>query len=515
MTIHEAAPTALVAQAAGSTVDALFDARVQAHPTRTAIQSGPHQLTYRDLQRRSRTLATVLADLGIRRGTTLAVLSENRTEYLEIILAAARLGAVVACQSTRSSDAELEAGLELVEPQLTICSPRLHERFGPVLRAQSEQVLVMGVRYEQALASATPWASAAQASPEDILVIIYTSGTTGRPKGACISHRAEIARSMSTRAELGLAADATFVAWSPLSHMGALDNSLSTLISGGTVVVVDGFDPAQIASIVATQRLGWLLIMPGTTSRLVDALRAEPAEPAGVTICGVMPDLIPAEEIAELTTLLDAPFANTFGSTETGCPPCSANAIPVGHTPTELPKEQSAFCEVRLVDPDDFDVPPGSPGEICLRGPTLFSGYWNDPEATAEDFRGGWFHMGDVFVRRADGTLDFVDRVKYLIKSGGENVYPAEIERVLLRDPRVLEAAVVRRTDPVWGEIPVAFVTRSTDSVSSAVLAEVCAQSLPRHKRPKAIHFVPAGSMPRNASGKIVRQELEKLAAAW
>jgi fatty-acyl-CoA synthase len=128
--------------------------------------------------------------------------------------------------------------------------------------------------------------------------------------------------------------------------------------------------------------------------------------------------------------------------------------------PTRLSKAQSPFCEVRLVDADDRDVPDGSPGELAMRGPTLFSGYWQAPETNARDFRGGWFHMGDVFVRNPDGTLDFVDRVKYLIKTGGENVYPAEIERVLLTDPRVAEAAVIRAPDPQWGEVPVAFVAR-------------------------------------------------------
>ena len=164
-----------------------------------------------------------------------------------------------------------------------------------------------------------------------------------------------------------------------------------------------------------------------------------------------MADLVPPAEIAEVTTLLNAPYANTFGATETGCPPCSSNLIPVGVAPTRLSKQQSPFCEVQLVDAEDRDVPDGEPGELCMRGPTLFSGYWRAPETNAKDFRGGWFHMGDVFVRNPDGTLDFVDRVKYLIKSGGENIYPAEIERVLLQDKRVADAAVVRKRDPEMG----------------------------------------------------------------
>ncbi|HWO13413.1 MAG TPA: fatty acid--CoA ligase family protein, partial [Polyangiaceae bacterium] len=233
-------------------------------------------------------------------------------------------------------------------------------------------------------------------------------------------------------------------------------------------------------------------------------------EPKGVKLCGVMADLVPPADIARITRLLEAPYANTFGATETGCPPCSSNRIPVGVSPTRLSKQQSPFCEVRLVDPEDREVPLGAPGELCIRGPTLFSGYYCAPETNAQDFRGGWFHMGDVFVRNADGSLDFVDRVKYLIKSGGENIYPAEIERVLLADERVVDAAVVRRPDPKWGEVPVAFVARHTPQLEAADLYRRCRGELAGYKQPKDIIFIQPHEFPRSASGKIQRHELEK-----
>src|SRR4029450_12035965 len=248
--------------------------------------------------------------------------------------------------------------------------------------------------------------------------------------------------------------------------MAAVDNSLGALMSGGKLIVVAGFDPERLAELVAREELGWLLLMPGMVGRFARVLAEKAVKPRGVKVCGVMADLVPPSEISEITTLLGAPYANTFGATETGCPPCSSSLIPIGVAPGRLSKRQSPFCEIRLVDADDRDVPDGTPGELAMRGPTLFSGYWNQPEVNAHDFRGGWFHMGDVFVRNPDGSLDFVDRVKYLIKSGGENIYPAEIERVLLQDSRVADAAVVRRTDSKWGEVPVAFVARRDDAVT-------------------------------------------------
>ncbi|GAY08117.1 MFS transporter [Pseudonocardia sp. N23] len=496
---------ALVRASAGSSVVDLVDAQARMHPDRVALRCGDVRVSYRDLGERTRRLATVLARNGVGHSDRVGLVSENRPEYLETILAAARVGAVVATVSTRATAAEIDACLDLVAPSLTLCSPR------HTLDGRPEPVLVVGPEFEADVAAAPERSEPSAAGAEDLAVILYTSGTTGTPKGACISHRAEIARSMATRAELGLGGDDAFVAWSPLHHMGALDNSLSTLMSGGTVVVVDGFDVAALLDALACERIGWLLVMPGTVARLVEALRDSGIRPAGVRLCGVMPDLVRPAEIAELTTLLDAPYANTFGSTETGCPPCSAGVIPVGVEPTGFAKEQSAYCEVRLVDPEGRDVADGVPGEVAMRGPTLFSGYWDNEETNRADFRDGWFHMGDVLVRHPDGTFSFVDRVKYMIKSGGENVYPAEIERVLLQTPGVLEAGVVRRADDRWGKVPVAFVVHADGSVPQAELIDACRASLPGFKTPKEIHFVSSDAMPRNASGKLLRHELEKL----
>ncbi|HKO94226.1 MAG TPA: fatty acid--CoA ligase family protein, partial [Polyangiaceae bacterium] len=345
---------------------------------------------------------------------------------------------------------------------------------------------------------------------EDALLILYTSGTTGLPKGAVLSHRAEIVRNLVVRAEFGIAPEDTFAAWSPLYHMGAAECSLGALMAGGKVITLDGFDAARLADVVAEEPLGWLLLMPGMVANFATELERRAIQPRGVKLCGVMADLVPPAEIARITRLLGAPYANTFGATETGCPPCSSNRIPIGIAPTKLSKQQSPFCEIRLVDADDREVPDGSPGELCIRGPTLFSGYFRNEETNLSDFRGGWFHMGDVFVRNADGSLDFVDRVKYLIKSGGENIYPAEIERVILQDERVADAAVVRKADAKWGEVPVAFVARHDAGLEAADIYRRCRRELAGYKQPKEIHFIAASDLPRSASGKIQRHELEK-----
>ncbi|HUJ61098.1 MAG TPA: AMP-binding protein [Kofleriaceae bacterium] len=495
-----------IRSASAATVASLFEARARIEPGRIAIVEPDRERTYGELAERVCQLAGALAHRGIARGDRIAALSENRGELLELMLAAAHLGAIVACQSWRLAPPELRGCLDLVAPELIVVSPRqrgLLEAAGAAIPA-----LELGGPYEAALVTA-PAAPARAAAPEDALVILYTSGTTGRPKGAVISHRAEIVRNLVTRAEFGIAPDDSFVAWSPLYHMGAVDNALGALMTGGTVIAVDGFDAARLCEIVATRELGWLLLMPGMVGRFAAELARRGVRPRGVRVCGVMADLVPPAEIAQVTTLLGAPYANTFGATETGCPPCSASLIPIGRAPSSLAKRQSPFCEIRLVDERDRDVPDGTPGELAMRGPTLFSGYWDAPEANAHDFRGGWFHMGDVFVRNRDGSLDFVDRVKYLIKTGGENVYPAEIERVLMQDPRVAEVAVVRTPDATWGEVPIAFVARRDSSLDEAALYARCRAELAGFKQPRGIRFIAQDAFPRSASGKIVRHELE------
>ena len=528
------APSQPVARASQSSVGSLFRARVREFPDRVAIESGPAgaaaSLTYRQLDARVARLAGALAALGVRRGERIALLSENRPAYLEVVLAASRLGASVACQNWRLTATELSHCIQLVTPVVLLASPRFAKR---VAALESLPRVLLGEDYERRLADAAPLLADDAAEPEDALLILYTSGTTGLPKGAVLSHRAEIARNLVVRAEFGITPEDTFPAWSPLYHMGAAEPALGALMSGGKVVTVDGFDAPRLAELVRSEPLGLLLLMPGMVGGFADELERRAVEPRGVKLCGVMADLVPPAEIARVTRLLQAPYANTFGATETGCPPCSSNRIPIGVVPTRLSKQQSPFCEVRLVDPDDRDVPDGTPGELCIRGPTLFSGYYRADAANAQDFRGGWFHMGDVFVRNPDGSLDFVDRVKYLIKSGGENIYPAEIERVLLTDPRVVDAAVVRKPDPKWGEVPVAFVALrdqpaepggdtsepgrndqgvvpAGERVEAADLYRRCRSELAGYKQPKDLIFIQPHEFPRSASGKIQRHELEK-----
>lgn len=496
-----------IASAGRATVGGLFRHGARSHRDRVALVDDRRTLTYGELDHRTDRLAGALLARGVAPGDRVAVLARNCAEYVELELACAKIGAIVAALNWRLADRELAHCINLVEPRLLVYQAELADALAR-LELAVPQRLALGEPYERELANA-PAAPEAALDPEAGLVILYTSGTTGMPKGAVISHRAMIVRGMCFGAELSIPPGDAFVAWPPLYHMASTDQAISTLLRGGKVIVVDGFQPERLLDLVASERIGWLVLIPGMIDAMIGALRARPVRPAGIRCCGAMADLVPRQAIAEVSTLLDAPFLNSFGSTETGLPPATGALIPVGTAPARLSKRQSAFCEIRLVDADDHDVPEGEPGELAIRAATLFSGYWNAQATNARDFRNGWFHMGDVFRRNPDGTLDFVDRVKYMIKSGGENIYPAEIEQVLLADPRVADAVVVRRPDAQWGEVPVAFVARRDASLRAEDLLARCEATLSRYKRPREVRFLALEEFPRSTSGKIQRHALE------
>lgn len=481
-------------------------ARIQ--PQAIALEDGKRQWTFQVLNERVNRLAHVLLERGVQHGDRVAILSGNSHAYVELQLAAARIGAMAACLNWRLTPGELSYCIGLVTPKLLLASPR-HVQALAAIDYPASGVLVTGEAYEAALAAAPESEPSAQVDAEDGLIILFTSGTTGLPKGAVISHRAMTARMAVYCAEFGVTREDGFLAFSPMFHMGATDFVLGTLMLGGKVIVHDGLDIERVVDVMERNKLSRLPVYPGMMDRLLESLRRRKPDIRGLKLIGSMPDLASPHQIAELTTLVQAPYWNTFGSTETAFA-ASGNVIPVGEVPTHFSKRESAFCELRLVDAEDRDVPDGTPGEMLFRGPTLFSGYWNNDAVNAVEFRGGWFHTGDVFVRHADGSLHFMDRRKYLIKSGGENIYPAEIERVILADPSVSDAVVVRRADARWGEVPVAFVARNTPRLTTEHLFAICRSQLAGYKQPKEIRFVELADFPRATTGKIQRHEVEK-----
>ena len=489
------------------TVAGLFRAVAQEHGGRIAIQDGRRSWTYEELDQRTDYLCALLGTYGILRGDRLTVLSENRHEYLEVVLAAAKMGVTVACLNWRHSEAELQHCISLAKPALQFVS----ERFASLPTGDGGQAgkrIVFGSDYERCLMMGDTSLERDQPQPEDGLTLLYTSGTTGRAKGAVISQRALVARAQICWLDEIIIPGLTFVAWAPFCHIGANDSSLATLMSGGKVVIVDGFKPAEIADAIVENRIGWLSLA-GTVGRMLSELKGRGDLRDRVRVVGSMPDLVPRSDIADITTLLNAPFLNTFASTETGLAPASRGRIPIGTVPGPLAKTQSSLCEIRLADDQGQDVPPGIPGVLMMRGPSLFSGYFGDPEATAAAFRDGWYVTGDLFSRNEDGKLEYAGREKYLVKSGGENIYPSEIEQLVLASPRVEEAVLVGKPDDTWGEIPVLIVVKRDEALSKEDIVSCYEGKIAAYKRPKRIIFTRNDMLPRSATGKVQRNLID------
>ena len=478
------------------------------YPARDALRYGEVCLSYAELHERVTKLANWMAAQGVGRGDSVAILSENSHRYVELVLAASFIGAIVACQNWRQAPPELAHCLKVAGPKLVFVS----EKFQPKMAEQAVDVPVieLGEPYEEILRTGSADEIPLGALADEGLLLLYTSGTTGFPKGAVLTQKAMVARGIIGRVDGVIYPNTAYVAWTPMFHTSAIEPSLAVLMHGGQVVVLDGFNSDALIDVLERYEIGFLMLSPGVIGRMLEAMKKRPVKVRGVRLAGTMPDLVPADQLGEITRLLNAPYRNSFGSTEAGGI-ASRASIPVGVTPSKFSKEQSSYVRIRLVDEEGVDVPDETPGELLVRTPGLFSHYLGDPAATAEAFAGGWFHTGDVLVRHTDGSLDFVDRRKYLIKSGGENIYPGELERVLLSSDRIADAVVVRKPDAQWGEVPFLFVVARDQALTEDEVLALLKGKIAGYKMPKGVRFLAEEDIPRSTTDKVKRHELEKL----
>lgn len=490
-----------------------------------AIETVDGTTTFEELHRRTDRLGAALLARGYEPGDVLAVVAENRTEYVDLIYTAAKTGLRLATLNWRLAPDELRHCLRLVRADGVFVSSTHDETIDWIRESDLDpEILLLDetgadhVTYDGLLAADEDSApvAAIEPSPEDILAVLNTSGTTGRPKGVAISHRAFVARAQVLTALGAMTVEKPdFVAWPPMFHIASVDKLLAAGTLGGTVYVVDGPAIDAILDCAEAGEVGWLSMMPSMLDDFVEALAARESDASDLDLryVGSQPDLIAPDKIAAVSAAFEARFMNTFGATETGLPPATGDSFHPGSVPaSHMAKVESPHCDVKLVDEDWNRVPTGEKGEIAVRGPTLCSGYVGNREANESDFQDGWFRTGDVFVRHEDGRLEFVDRRKYLIKSGGENIYPAEIEKAILEHPDVSEAVAVRVPDEKWGEVPKLYVAGpSGATLTPTDVLQFLDGSIARYKFPQYVEIVEQGSFPRSTSGNVERAAVE----AW
>lgn len=509
------AASALAAAASSTTIDGVFRRAFEVFADRVALTDEDNALTYAQLRDRAWRLADALTRLGLRRGGRIAVLSETRTQYVEIYAACAALGVTVVALNIRLHPDELLYCLQKGAPTLAIAAATLAPAL-ETIRARAPFVKTWvaltpreaWLAYEGLIAEASPREPSRVAAPEDIHNVLFTSGTTGRPKGAMISQRAAAIRGLRLAQWFRLSETDGFIGWLPLYHCGGDESLYATMVTGGVFCALRKADAATMFRVIARDRLTWTLLLPGV---LTDFLN-HPGRRAydltslrfAIGYANMMPDII-----AQLTAAFSIDFYDAFGQSESSY--LLAHGVSGPGEPPSLRKQPSPLMEVRIVDDLMNDCPVGLPGECVVRGPSVMSGYLEDDAANAEVFAGGWLHTGDLLSKKDDGSLTFVDRKRYLIKTGGENVYPAEVEAVLARHPAVQEVCVFGIPDPRWGEtIKAVIAPRAGAEPTADEIVVFCQERLASYKRPRYIEFVSSERLPRSATGKLQRHELAK-----
>ncbi|GGU57622.1 acyl-CoA synthetase [Streptomyces daghestanicus] len=481
--------------------------RARKTPHRTALIHHDTTVTYALLHERTTRLAHALRARGLRRGDRIAYLGPNHPSYLETLFAAGTLGAVFVPLNTRLAGPEIAYQLTDSGAKALIHGPS-HAGLvaglpgGTDVRACVE----VGAEYEEMIAQADGDPIDEAVTADDTCVIMYTSGTTGRPKGAMLTHSNLIWNAVNVLVDHDLIADERALVSAPLFHTAGLNMlTLPVLLKGGTCVLAESFDPGETLDLVERHRVTFMFGVPTMFDQVARHPRFTEADLSSLRMltCGGSPVPTPLIGTYQKRGLT---FLQGYGMTE------AAPGTLFLDAEHALAKAGSAgvphfFSDVRVVRPDLTPADVGETGEVVVRGPHVMAGYWGLPEETAAVFADGWFRSGDAARVDEDGYVFIVDRIKDMIISGGENVYPAEVEDLLLAHPDVIECAVIGVPDDKWGEVPRAVVVLREGATSDAdeLLASL-AGHLARYKIPKSV--VIADELPRTASGKLLKSRV-------
>jgi O-succinylbenzoate-CoA ligase len=491
--------------------------RAERTPGSTAVVDGATgaRQSYANLDQRTSAHAAGLRELGVRRGDRVALVMNNSAAFLEILFAVAKLGAITVPVNFRLSPEEIAYILEdsratvlvhdahwakLAEAALAVTKAPV----AAVVDASRNDPFTKDGRRELAAIAVTE-----PVHSDDVAVIMYTSGTTGRPKGAMLTHgNMEWNAVNMLTAGNGLNPDDSTVAVAPLFHIGGLGLfTLPLLYAGGTVIVQEQFDPQQTLVLMAHEHVTVQFMVPTMWAALSALPDFDSYDLSSLRclLCGGAPCPLPVIEFYQGKGLS---FMEGFGMTELSP---TALVLEEEFVRTKAGSVGRPFLHVnvRIVDEDDRDVRQGEVGELVLQGPNVFAGYWGLPEATADAKRGEWFHSGDLARQDEDGFITLVDRKKDMIISGGENVYPIEVEQVLHRHPGIADAAVIGVPHERWGETVLAVVVPAADTaLDEEEVIAYCRERIAHFKCPRRVELV--SELPRNATGKLLKRELRQ-----
>ncbi|ABG03329.1 AMP-dependent synthetase and ligase [Rubrobacter xylanophilus DSM 9941] len=488
-------------------------------PEKLALVFEGTRLTFADLDGRVNRLANALASRGVAKGDKVAVLSYNSHRVVEAYFACHKLGAVAVPVNFRMVEGEVRYVLSDSGARTLL--------FGEGFGGMAESIVGDGAvalavdmdgdaggfaeGYERLVSTAGPGEPAVEVDDDDDAFIMYTSGTTGFPKGAVLTHKNLWMNTANWIMEMQVTGGSVWLSGLPLFHIGGVNGVLPFIYLGGTNVITPsgGFDPEAMLRLMEKERVTHCYFVPAQWQQFLEldlsrydlgSLRKAlwGASLAPMRVLEGMAEAFPSVEIVNAFGQTEMSSNTTFLKGEDAVRKMGSVGLP------------AVNVEVRIVDDENRDVPEGEVGEIVYRGPTVFKGYHNDPEATAEAFEGGWFHSGDLVRRDGEGYIYVVDRKKDMFISGGENIYPAEVERVISTHPAVAEVAVIGVPHEKWGETPKALVVpREGQRLTREEVIEHCRKHLAGYKKPTYVAFVE--ELPRNAAGKVLKRELRRL----
>jgi fatty-acyl-CoA synthase len=487
--------------------------RARMEPDAVALVQDGRRLTYAGLAARAEALAAGLAGLGVRKGDRVAYMGPNDITTFESLFATARLGAIFVALNTRLAAPEIAYMLDDCDPAVLILSPASEAtgRAAAALATAAPRVLGLPGDYEDLLAAhhGTPVPDR-EVGLDDSALILYTSGTTGQPKGAVLTHGNITWNTLAQFAHFSIARDTVCICSAPLFHVLALGQiTLPALYVGATVVVLPRFDPGDFLATVARERATGFPLAP----KMMQMLSEHPAWPA-TDLSSVRQVVYGGSHITERVAAewlsRGIQVLQGYGMTEAAPGVLMALAHGAREHPTS-PGVPHFFTEIALLTSDGRILGGPGQGELLVKGPHVFAGYWRRPDATREAFVSGWFRTGDIVRIDGDGWAHVVDRVKDMIISGGENIYPAQVEAAIAELAPVADCAVVGVPDPQWGEVGWAYIVpRPGHRLDETALREHLAQRLARYKIPKYFAFLE--QLPRNAAGKVLRRPLREQA---
>ncbi len=474
-------------------------------------------LTYGQLLRRAAVMAGRLRAVhGLQPGDRVALAMTNCAEYVELLLAGWHAGLTMVPVNAKLHPRELAYILDHAGARLGFATPDLIDAVGPLeTELEGLRLIEVGGRDDLALRAGEPVALT-EVLPDAVAWLFYTSGTTGRPKGAMLTHKNLLAMTLSYFADVDRIGpgDAILHA-APMSHGSGLYILPHAAMAACQIVPASGgFDPSEAFELLDGHRGVTLFAAPTMVKRLAEHPLAGQTDHPGLKTIVYGGGPMYQADLERAQAVFGHRLAQIYGQGES--PMCITALDKRAHAEAAHPRYRERLAsvgtaqlvvEVRVADEDDRSLPAGEPGEVLVRGDSVMRGYWRDPDASALTLRGGWLHTGDIGVMDADGFLTLHDRSKDLIISGGSNVYPREVEEVLLDHPAVREAAVVGEPDAEWGEAVIAFVVPGDgERPAAADLDAHCLARIARFKRPKVYRFVAA--LPKNAYGKVLKTEL-------